>query len=68
MKLGQFKGYNMEKIYPEKSYSKCDAENSPITFSINSKSISLDQQPEVLHSWFLLYAQSQGLPKYIEIK
>ena len=45
----------MRNIFLEKSYKKGDGETSPGPFYKRSKlSITLDQQPEMLHSLFLL--------------
>ena len=33
MKIGQLIEYNMRNIFPEKSYTRCDAKTSPIPFS-----------------------------------
>ena len=53
MKFGQLRQYNMENIFLEKPYTKCDGETSPRSFSEKLKlSISLDQQPECLFSSF----------------
>ena len=50
--------YNLENIFPEKSYTKCGGETIPILFSKKSKlSISLDQHPKALYGLFLLYAK-----------
>ena len=44
MNLGQLIEYNMRKIFPGKSYTKCGGETIPRAFSKKSKlSISLDQ-------------------------
>ena len=44
IKFGQLIEYNMRNIFSEKSYTKCDGETIPRSFSNNSKlSISLDQ-------------------------
>ena len=56
MKFGQLRQYYMRNIFLEKSYTNCDRETIPRTFSKNPKlSISLDQCPKVLHSLFVLY-------------
>ena len=58
MKFGQLIQYNMRNIFPKKSYTKSGGEASPRTLHKKSKlSISLDQQPEMLKSLFLLYVQ-----------
>ena len=45
----------MRNIFLEKSYKKDDGEASPRSFYKRTKlSITLDQQPEMLHSLFLL--------------
>ena len=51
MKLGQLLEYNMKNIFLEKS--KCGGGISPRLFS--KKSISLDQQSEILYRFFLMY-------------
>ena len=57
MKFGQLIKYKMRNIILEKSYVKCGGETSPRLFSKESNvNMSLDQQPEILYSLFLLYA------------
>ena len=56
MKFGQLIEYKSINIFLEELYTKCGGEVSPRLFYKNSKlSISLDQQPEMLQSFFLLY-------------
>ena len=44
MKFGQLIEYNMRKIFPEKSYTKCGRETTPRAFSKKlNLNISLDQ-------------------------
>ena len=60
MKFCQFVEYKMRNIFLEKSYRKCGAETIPRPFSKKSKlSISLDQQSQMLYSFFLLYVQGE---------
>ena len=55
MKYGQFIEHNGRNIFLEKSYTKCGRETSPRPFSAKLKlSISLDQQPKVLYSFFIV--------------
>ena len=66
MKFGQLLEY--EKLFAEKSYTKCGGETIPRRFSKRLKlSISLDQQSKVLYSLFLSYAQLRT-SKYTETK
>ena len=56
MKFGQLIEYKSINIFLEELYTKCGGEASPRLFYKNSKlSISLDQQPEMLQIFFLLY-------------
>ena len=65
MKFGQLVECNMTNIFLEKSYTKCDRETSPTSFSEKKKlSICLDQQSKVLHSWFSLYAKLRAIETY----
>ena len=65
VKLGQLIEYNMRKIFLKKSYPKCDGETGPKPFSKKSKlSTSLDQQPKVLDSLFILYANLRAIEMY----
>ena len=66
MKFGLLIEYNVRNIFLEKSYTKCGGESSPRPFSGKSElRISLDQQPKVLYSLFLLYPKLRG--KYMKI-
>ena len=65
MKFGQLIECNMRNIFFQKSYIKCAGDTSPRPFSKKSKlSISLDQQPKVLQSLFLLYAKLRAIEVY----
>ena len=66
MKFGQLVECNMTNIFLEKSYTKCDRETSPTSFSEKKKKfiICLDQQSEVLQSWFSLYAKLRAIETY----
>ena len=65
MKFGQLIECNMRNIFFQKSYIKCAGDTSPRQFSKKSKlSISLDQQPRVLQSLFLLYAKLRAIEVY----
>ena len=56
MKFGQLIEYKSRNIFLEELYTKCGGEARPRLFYKNSKlSISPDQQPEMLQSFFLLY-------------
>ena len=58
----------MKNLFLERSYKKCGGEPRPRPFHKKSKlSICLDQQSEMLYSFFIVYP-SQGLPEYIKIK
>ena len=58
MKCRELIEYNIRNIFLEKSYAKCGGETSPRLFSKNSKlSIPLDQQPEILYGFFILYVK-----------
>ena len=49
--------FNNRNIFVQKSYPKCGGEIIHKPFPKKSKlSVSVDQQPEVLHSLLLLYA------------
>ena len=49
MRFVQLIKYNKRNIFLEKSYTKCDGESSPRTFSKKSQlNISLNQQSEML--------------------
>ena len=62
VKFGQLIECNMRNIFLEKTYAKCDGETSPRPFSAKLKlCISLDQQPKVLYSFFLLYARLRAI-------
>ena len=57
MKFGQLIEYNMRNVFVENSYTKCDGETIPRSFSKKSKlNLSLDLYSNVLYSLFLLYA------------
>ena len=65
MKFGWLKEYKLRNIFPEKTYAKCGGGTSPRLFSKKSKfSISLDKQPKVLYSLFLLYIQVEGIKMF----
>ena len=65
IKFGQLIECNMRNIFLEKSYKKCGGESSARPFSNNLKLIiSLDQQPKVLNSLFLLYAKLRAIEIY----
>ena len=69
MKIGQFIENGMRNIFLEKSYTRCDEEASPRTFSKKSEfSKSLDQQPEMLSRLLLLHVQVEFYQKYIKFK
>ena len=72
MKFGQLIEYSIRKFSLEELYTKCGGGTSPRPFSkIPKLSISLDQQPENLCSFFLFFltvCPSQGLPKYIQAR
>ena len=58
-KFGQLIEHNTRNIFLKKLYTKCGGEISPRTFSKKLKlSISLNQQPEILHTLFLLYVKT----------
>ena len=62
MKFGQLIAYNMRNIFLEKSYTKCDGETIPRSFSKKSKlSISLDQYSKVLYILFQLFAKLRAI-------
>ena len=62
MKFGQLIEYNMRNIFVKKSYTKCAEETITRLLSKKSKlSISLDQQPKVLNSLFLLYVNLRAI-------
>ena len=53
----------------EFGHLKCGGEASPRPFYKNSKlSISLDQQPEMLYSLFLLYVKVKFYQKRLQLK
>ena len=61
MKFDQLIEYNVRNIFLEKSYINWGGKTSPRPFSKKLKlSISLDQQPKVLYSLFILYVQVKG--------
>ena len=65
MKFDQLIDYNMRNIFLEKSYTKCDGETSPRPFSEKLKlSLTLDPQPKVFDSLFLLYAKLSAIEIY----
>ena len=65
MKFGQLIEYNIRNIFLEKSYTKCGGETSPRPFSEKLKlSISLDQQPKVLYSLFLVNRKLKTIEIY----
>ena len=65
MKFCQLIESNMRNIFLEKSYTKCDGENSPRPFSEKLKlTISLDQWSKVLYSFFLLYGKLRAIEIY----
>ena len=52
----------MRNIFRKKSPTKCGGETSPRHFSGKLKlRISLDQEPKVLYSLFLLYAKLRAI-------
>ena len=60
--FGQLIECNIRNIFLDKSCTKCGGETSCRPFSETLKlSISLDQQPNVLHSWFSLYAKLRAI-------
>ena len=60
--------YNMLNLFLEKLYTKCDRKATPRPFYRDTKfSISLDHQPEMLWSLFLLYVKSWST-NYTKIK
>ena len=64
-KFGLIIECNMRNIFLEKSYTKCDGETSPRSFSGKLKlSISLDQYSKVLYSFSLLYAKLRAIEIY----
>ena len=60
MEFGQLIEYNMRNIPLEKSCTKCGGETIPRS----QLSISLDQEPKVLYSLFLLYAKLRAIEIY----
>ena len=65
MKFGQLIERNMTNIFLKKSYTKCAREASARPFSEKLKlSISLNKQPRVLYSLFLLYAKLKATEIY----
>ena len=65
VKFGQLIEYNMKKIFPENSCTKCGEETFARPFSKNSKfSISLDQTSKVLYSLFLSFAKLRAVERY----
>ena len=65
MKFGELIECNMRKNFLENSYTKCSGETSPRPFSVKLKlNISPDQQSQVLHSLFLLYAKLRPIEIY----
>ena len=65
MKFGELIECNMRKNFLEKSYTKHSGETSPRPFSVKLKlNISPDQQSQVLHSLFLLYAKLRPIEIY----
>ena len=62
MKFSQLIECNVRNIFLEKSYTKCGGETSPRLFSENIKLIiSLNPQPKVLYSLFLLYVKLMAI-------
>ena len=62
MRIGQLIEYSMRNIFREKSYTKCCEETIPRLFSKKSNlNISLNQQPKVLDSYTLLYAELRAI-------
>ena len=58
MKFGQLLKQDLRNIFLEKSYTKYGGEAGPRPFyKISELSISLDQQSEMLYSFFLLHGQ-----------
>ena len=58
MKFGQSTEYNIRIIFLVKSFTKSGGKASPKPFYKKSKlSISLDQQSEMLYTWFLMHVQ-----------
>ena len=58
-------GHNIRNIFSKKSYTKCDGETIPRSFSEKSKlSIYLDQQCKALYSLFLLYVTFRAIEMY----
>ena len=65
MKFGQLIECNTRKIFMEKPCTKYSGETSPRPFSEKLKlNISLDQQPNVLHSLLLLYGKLRAIEVY----
>ena len=65
MKFGHVIQCNMRSISLEKSYTKCGGETSLRLFSERLKlTISPDQWPKVLYSWFLLYGKLRTIKIY----
>ena len=65
MKFGQLKEYKLRNIFLQKSYTKCGGEAIPRRFYQKSiLSASLNLQPKVLYSLFLLYAKLRTIIIY----
>ena len=65
MKSGHSTEFNIRNIFFEKSYTKGGGETIPRPFPKKLKmSISLDQQPKVLQSLFLLHAKLRAIEIY----
>ena len=66
MELWQLIEYNIRNIFLEKSYANCGEKTIPRLFSKKSKlTISLDQLPKVLYSFFLLYGKLRAIKIYL---
>ena len=67
MKFGQLIEYNMRNIFLEKSFKKCGGVTITRPFSKWSKlSISLNQQPNVLYTFFVLW-QVEGYQNILKL-
>ena len=68
-RIGQLIEYNMRNIFLEKSCAKCGEEASPKSFYRKSKLIiSLNQQPDMLYSLFLLYIQVEVYQNVLKLR
>ena len=65
MKFGQLTEHNMRNNFLEKLYTKYDGEASPRPFNKKSKlRISLDQESEILSSFFYGMSKSKSTKIY----